>query len=296
MSRQTWIAALIAVTCFVATLAGMKIREQRAAAELRELPPLSGQGLRVRLLTPQGQPVSECRANLWEPLENGSLKMRPDGQSSCQDGVLYYPEVEPGTYRFQAAVQGLSLLDERVVIVEGQGVDLGDRVLSQAATLRGEVRFNGEPVPGARVRLDQQYFDNVAGADGSFRVPVALGPHTVTAASERRVGSAEVRVGLETENFVVIELEEAPETGTLGLRLEPVPEGQRVVALHPAGPAAAVLSVDEVLVSADGESLIGETLSSAAAMLSGPPESSVTLVNSQGESKTLTRIPRSALK
>ena len=296
MRRETWIVATIAVTCFVLALAGLKIREQRALSELTVLPALSGQGLRVRLLTPEGGPVNECRSNLWEPLPNGSLKMRPDGQNKCQDGVLHYPELEPGTYRFQAAVQGLSLLDEKVIIIEGQGVDLGDHTLAKAATLRGEVRFQGQPVPGARVRLDQEYFDNPVERDGSFRVPAALGPHTLSAAKGRMVGSAQLNVGLESENYVVIDLEELDAPGTLGLQIESVPEGQRITALHPNGPAAAALTLGEIIVSADGRPLADLDSNSAAMLLGGPPESRVVLVNTQGEEKTLTRIPRSALE
>ncbi|MFT5583346.1 MAG: hypothetical protein ACI9VR_000924 [Cognaticolwellia sp.] len=295
MRTQTWIAALIAATCFVLALVGLKVREQSAVPDLQQLPPLNGQGLRVRLLTPQGKPVGECRSNLWEPMPGGAMKMGPNGQSICRGGVLYYPDLEPGTYRFQAAAKGLSLLDEKVVIVEGQGIDLGDRSLAIAATLRGEVRFQGQPVPGARVRLDQEYFDNPIERDGSFRVPAALGPHTLTAAKDSMTGSAQVNVGLESENFVVIDLEEIDEPGTLGLQLEPVPEGQRVTAMHPKGPAAALLVVGEVIVSADGKSIAGLSLSAAAVMLGGPPESIVALVNAQGEEKTLTRVPRSAL-
>ena len=296
MRRETWIVATIAVTCFVLALAGLKIREQRALSELAVLPALDGQALRVRLLTPEGTPVNECRSNLWEPLPNGSLKMRPDGQGKCQGGVLHYPELEPGTYRFQAAVQGLSLLDEKVVIIEGQGVDLGDHTLAKAATLHGEVRFQGQAVPGARVRLDQEYFDNPVERDGSFRVPAALGPHTLSAAKGRMVGSAQLNVGLESENYVIIDLEELDEPGTLGLQIEPAPEGQRITALHPNGPAAAALNLGEIIVSADGSPLADLDSNSAAVLLGGPPESRVVLVNTQGEEKTLTRIPRSALE
>ena len=295
MRKETWIAALIAVSCFAVGLAGFKIAEQRRATELTELPPLSGPGLRVRLLTPQGQPVQECRSNLWEPLANGSLKMRPNGQGSCKDGVLYYPEVEPGTYRFQAAVQGLSLLDERVIITQEEGVDLGDRQLETAATLRGVVLYQGQPVSGARVRLDQEYFDNPIEPDGSFRVPAALGEHTLSAAKDRMTGSAQVSVELDGDNYVVIELEELDEPGTLGLQLEPVPAGQKITAVHPSGPAAAALSVGEVIVSADGTSLVGMSLNSAAVLLGGPPDTSVTLVNADGEEKILTRAKRSVL-
>ena len=295
MRRETWIAALIAVTCFVGALVVLRMSDQSKTVELIELPPMSGQGLRVRLLTPNGQPVQECRSNLWEPLENGALKMRPDGQSECRDGVLYYPQVEPGSYRFQAAVQGLSLLDEHVVITEGQGVDLGDVQLKRAATLRGEVLFQGQPVPGARVRLDTQYFDNPVERDGGFRVPAALGEHTLQAVKDNMTGSAQVTVGLETDNFVVIELQELDEPGTLGLQLEPVPEGQKITALHPKGPAQAVLSVGEVIVSADGSSLVGLSLTEAALHLGGAPNTTVRVVNAAGEEKSITRVERSVL-
>lgn len=295
MRRETWIAAMIAGTSFVAVLAGLQIREQRLAAELPELPPLTGQAIRVRMLTPEGQPVPDCKANLWEPLPDGSLKMQPGAQSDCVNGVLHYPKVDAGVYRLQAASQGLSLVDERVELKQGQSVDLGDRTLQVAATLRGEVRSNGVAVTGARVRLDEQFYDNPVDPKGGFRVPVALGTHTLTAAFGSQRGSAQVAVTAEGENFVVIELQGGEEQGTLGLQIEPVPEGQKVRALHPKGPASAVLSVGEVLVSADGVSLKGMDLNAAALALSGPAGSQVTVVNSAGEEKQLTRASRSIL-
>jgi hypothetical protein len=286
---------VIGVTCFVVALAGLKISEQRSAMELTALPPMSGPGIRVRLLNPEGQPVQDCRANIWEPLANGSMKMGQEGQAQCQDGVISYPELEPGSYRLQAATKGLNLLDERILIREGESLDLGDIQLETAAILRGEVVFQGEVVPGARVRLDDNYFDDAADQKGTFRVPISEGEHTLTAGKDNMTGSAQVTIDLETENQVVIELQVMDEPGTLGLQLEPVPEGMKVTALHPKGPAASVLSVGEIIVSADGTSLVGQTLNSAAVHLGGAPESSVTLMNTEGEEKTLTRARRSAL-
>ncbi len=295
MRREPWIAAVIGVTCFVVALAGLKISEQRSAMELTALPPMSDPGLRVRLLNPMGQPVQDCRANIWEPLANGSMKMGQEGQAQCQDGVIYYPALEPGSYRLQAATKGLNLLDERILIRAGESLDLGDIQLETAAILRGEVVFQGEVVPGARVRLDDNYFDDAADQEGTFRVPISQGEHTLTAGKDNMTGSAQVTIDLETENRVVIELQVMDEPGTLGLQLEAVPEGMKVTALHPKGPAAALLSVGEIIVSADDTSLVGLTLNSAAVHLGGAPESNVTLTNSQGEEKTLTRARRSAL-
>lgn len=295
MRREPWIAAGIGVTCFVVALVGFEMSEQRSAIELTALPPLSGQGLRVRLLNPEGQPVQDCRANIWEPLANGSMKMGQDGQVQCQDGVVYYPQLEAGSYRLQAATKGLSLLDERVLIREGEALDLGDVQLDTASILRGEVVFQGEAVPGARVRLDDNYFDDAADQKGSFRIPISQGEHTLTAGKDNMSGSAQLTIDMETENYVVIELAVMDEPGTLGLQLEPVPEGMKVTALHPKGPAAALLSVGEIIVSADGTSLLGMTLNGAAVHLGGTPESRVTLVNADGEEKTLTRTRRSVL-
>lgn len=58
--------------------------------------------------------------------------------------------------------------------------------------------------------------------------------------------------------------------GVLGVRFEPSAEGLRVTAVHPAGPAAGVLTPGDLLVAVDGLPLGGRSTTEAGAALAGP--------------------------
>jgi hypothetical protein len=61
-----------------------------------------------------------------------------------------------------------------------------------------------------------------------------------------------------------------PDRPTLGLRISPVPGGVAIVAVHPRGPAAGVLEVDDIVLAVEGHPLDGLSEADAGAALTGP--------------------------
>lgn len=79
-------------------------------------------------------------------------------------------------------------------------------------------------------------------------------------------------------------------TGVLGVRCEPHAQGLRVKAIHPTGPAAQSIEVDDLLVEIDGIPLAGLSMEGAQAALSSRPDQSRTVRLRRGAEERTVRL------
>ena len=82
---------------------------------------------------------------------------------------------------------------------------------------------------------------------------------------------------------VELVLETLPEPGVFGLRFEAVPDGARIVAVHPGGPLEGEAAPGDILQSVDGVDLAGMDRQSMLQALAGSPGAVSQLGIARGE-------------
>ncbi len=138
--------------------------------------------LRLRLVPPAGAaPPTQVNVSLEEVEIGGGV----GNTRAWKDGRIVVDEVAPVAVRLTVSADGFAPVVREVAIEPAEDRDLGDVALGPGAELAGTVAdANGDPLPGARVRVLLPGFMDAAvgtaGSDGRFRVSrLPTGPNAV---------------------------------------------------------------------------------------------------------------------